>query len=199
MQEGKYVGKLIKARLDGDEKIAPFEYFDKGSMATIGHRAAVADAFGMKFTGMLGYTMWGFIHVLYLIGWGNRLGTLYTWARALTFSNNRGHRIITFEQAHDQSRELVRKPERAQCRRRSRSGPRSRRSGPPRTRRPSARASVSATVRPGRDDCAALTPCRVPRCARDTRCNPLCIRHRPHRRCRHGRATRSASGSTGTR
>ena len=44
----------------------------------------------MQFTGVLGYTMWGFIHVLYLIGWGNRLGTLYTWARALTFSHNRG-------------------------------------------------------------------------------------------------------------
>jgi len=102
MQEGKYVGKLIKARLDGDERIPPFQYFDKGSMATIGHRSAVADAFGMKLTGIVGYTAWGFIHVLYLIGWGNRLGTIYTWARALTFSHNRGHRIITFDQAHEQ-------------------------------------------------------------------------------------------------
>jgi NADH dehydrogenase len=99
MQEGRYVGKVIKARLAGDERVEPFKYFDKGSMATIGHRSAVADAFGMKFTGVIGYTMWGFIHVLYLIGWGNRVGTLYTWARALTFSNNRGHRIITFRQA----------------------------------------------------------------------------------------------------
>jgi NADH dehydrogenase len=99
MQEGKYVGKLIAARLAGDEKVEPFKYFDKGNMATIGHRAAIADAFGMQFTGMLGYTMWGFIHVLYLIGWGNRLGTVYTWARALTFSRNRGHRLITFDGA----------------------------------------------------------------------------------------------------
>lgn len=105
MQEGKYVGKLIKGRLAGDERVEPFKYFDKGNMATIGHRAAIAEAFGMKFTGLLGYTMWGFIHVLYLIGWGNRLGTLYTWARALTFSANRGHRIITFEQAHQQAEE----------------------------------------------------------------------------------------------
>ena len=105
MQEGKYVGKLIAARLAGDEKAEPFKYFDKGSMATIGHRSAIADAFGMQFTGVLGYTMWGFIHVLYLIGWGNRLGTLYTWARALTFSRNRGHRLITFEQAHDRAEE----------------------------------------------------------------------------------------------
>jgi NADH dehydrogenase len=68
-------------------------------MATIGHRSAIADAFGMKFTGVIGYTMWGFIHVLYLIGWGNRIGTIYTWARALTFSRNRGHRLITFDDA----------------------------------------------------------------------------------------------------
>jgi NADH dehydrogenase len=97
MQEGKYVGKVITARLRGEDPPAPFKYFDKGSMATIGHRAAVADAFGMKFTGFIAYVMWGFIHVLYLVGWGNRLGTLYTWARALWFSHNRGHRIITFE------------------------------------------------------------------------------------------------------
>jgi NADH dehydrogenase len=105
MQEGKYVGKLIKGRLAGDQKAAPFTYFDKGSMATIGYKSAVADAFGMKVTGFLAYAMWGFIHVLYLIGWGNRLGTLYTWARALVFSKNRGHRIITFERAHDQAQE----------------------------------------------------------------------------------------------
>ena len=97
MQEGKYVGKLIKAKVTGMPAPKPFKYFDKGSMATIGHKAAVADAFGRKFTGFIAYIMWGFIHVLYLVGWGNRLGTLYTWVRAIWFSNNRGHRIITFE------------------------------------------------------------------------------------------------------
>lgn len=103
MQEGKYVGKVITARLAGDEKIEPFRYFDKGNMATIGYNSAVADAFGMKVTGRLAYVMWGFIHVLYLIGWGNRLGTLYTWMRALVLTKNRGHRVITFEQAHEQA------------------------------------------------------------------------------------------------
>jgi NADH dehydrogenase len=107
MQEGKYVGKLIKSRLAGDEHIEPFKYFDKGSMATIGYKSAVADAFGMKVTGFLAYLMWGFIHVLYLIGWGNRLGTLYTWLRALVFTKNRGHRIITFEQANEQTQDHV--------------------------------------------------------------------------------------------
>ena len=99
MQEGKYVGKLIRSRVTGEQPPPPFKYFDKGSMATIGHKAAVADAFGVKYTGFIGYVMWGFIHCLYLIGWGNRLGTLYTWARAIWFSNNRGHRVITFKRA----------------------------------------------------------------------------------------------------
>jgi NADH dehydrogenase FAD-containing subunit len=102
MQEGKYVGKVIRARLKGTGTVAPFKYFDKGSMATIGRNAAVADAFGMKFTGPVGYLMWGFIHVLYLIGWSNRIITLYSWLRALSFTHHRGERIITVEQAHDE-------------------------------------------------------------------------------------------------
>jgi NADH dehydrogenase len=101
LQEGKYVGKVIKQRLAGQQS-PPFKYFDKGTMATIGYRSAVADAFGVKVTGFFAYVMWAFIHVLYLVGWGNRLGTLYTWARALWFSHNRGHRIITFESAREE-------------------------------------------------------------------------------------------------
>ncbi len=95
---GQYVGRVIKARKTA-ETVKPFEYFDKGTMATIGYRSAVADAFGMKFTGFIAYAMWAFIHVLYLIGWGNRLGTLYTWARALWFGHNRAHRVITVDTA----------------------------------------------------------------------------------------------------
>jgi NADH dehydrogenase len=103
IQEGKYVGKVIKARLAGDENVPPFRYADKGNMATIGYNAAVADAFGVKVTGWLAYMMWGFVHVLYLIGWGNRMGTLYTWLRGMVLSNNRGHRLITFEEGHERA------------------------------------------------------------------------------------------------
>jgi hypothetical protein len=49
--------------------------------------------------------MWGFIHVLYLIGWGNRFGTIYMWARGVYFSKNRGHRIITYERANEEIEE----------------------------------------------------------------------------------------------
>jgi NADH:ubiquinone reductase (H+-translocating) len=99
LQEGRYVGKLIKKRLAGEKDVEPFKYFDKGSMATIGYRAAVADAFKLKVTGVLAYAMWGFIHVAYLVGWGNRLLTLYQWARNLVFTKNRNHRIITYSRA----------------------------------------------------------------------------------------------------
>ena len=51
IQDGRYVGKVIRTRLDGDGNVPPFKYFDKGSMATIGYQAAVADAFGVQFTG----------------------------------------------------------------------------------------------------------------------------------------------------
>ena len=99
LQEGRYVGKVIKKRLAGEKDVEPFKYFDKGSMATIGYRAAVADAFKVKTTGVIAYAMWGFIHVAYLVGWGNRLLTLYQWARNLVFTKNRNHRIITYSRA----------------------------------------------------------------------------------------------------
>src|SRR4029077_18706861 len=102
IQEGTYVGKLIRARLAGKPGTAPFAYRDKGSMATIGHLSAVTDAFRMKFTGVTGYTMWGFVHVLYLVGWGNRAAAVFNWARALTFSKNRPHRAITYEHAQNE-------------------------------------------------------------------------------------------------
>jgi NADH dehydrogenase len=99
LQEGAYVGKLIRARLAGQAQAKPFAYRDKGNMATIGHLSAVVDSFGMQFTGVIGYTMWAFIHVLYLVGWGNRIGTILNWTRAMTFTKNRPHRTITFERA----------------------------------------------------------------------------------------------------
>ena len=99
MQEGTYVGRLIRARLAGKTEMKPFAYRDKGSMATIGHLSAVTESYGMKFTGVVGYTMWGFVHVLYLVGWGNRLAAMFNWARALTFTKNRAYRQITLERA----------------------------------------------------------------------------------------------------
>jgi NADH:ubiquinone reductase (H+-translocating) len=102
IQEGKYVGHVIANRVAGRAKPQPFRYLDKGSMATIGRGRAVADAFGVKLTGLPAFSAWAFIHVLYLIGWGRRFGTLFSWAWSLLLTRSRGHRVITVEQAHDQ-------------------------------------------------------------------------------------------------
>jgi NADH:ubiquinone reductase (H+-translocating) len=102
MQEGKYVAKVITDRIYDRPATKPFEYFDKGSMATIGRFRAVAEAFGLKMTGLLAFGAWAFIHVLYLIGWGHRIGTMIRWFWSLVLTNNRGERLITLQQAHDE-------------------------------------------------------------------------------------------------
>jgi NADH:ubiquinone reductase (H+-translocating) len=100
MQQGTYVGRLIAARVQGDHTTpAPFRYRDKGSMATIGARQAVADVRGVKITGWVGYLLWCYVHVMFLIGWGNRLGTLYNWVRSLRYARHRGHRLINMPAA----------------------------------------------------------------------------------------------------
>ncbi len=95
IQQGRYVGHLIAGRLAGRVSPRPFTYFDKGNMATIGRGRAVAEGFGLKVSGPPAFWMWAFIHVLYLIGWGHRIGTLYHWAWSLLFTRNRGQRLIT--------------------------------------------------------------------------------------------------------
>lgn len=71
-----------------------FHYWDKGSMATIGRNKAVADLNFIHFSGFLAWLAWLFIHVLYLVGFRNRVAVLLQWAWAyLTF--NKGARLIT--------------------------------------------------------------------------------------------------------
>jgi NADH dehydrogenase len=102
MQQGTYVGKQVAARAAGDDTTpAPFKYFDKGSLATIGAREAVADVRGLKVTGILGYLIWCYVHVAFLIGWGNRLGTLFNWVRSLRYARFRGHRLISVTASYD--------------------------------------------------------------------------------------------------
>ncbi|MDQ3874778.1 MAG: NAD(P)/FAD-dependent oxidoreductase, partial [Actinomycetota bacterium] len=71
-----------------------FTYFDKGTMATIGRKRAVADAFGFELTGRLAVLTWAFIHIAYLVGWGNRFGTTLRWMWTLA-ARNRRERLIS--------------------------------------------------------------------------------------------------------
>jgi NADH dehydrogenase len=93
MQQGHYVGKLIRARLQG-KAFARFHYFDKGNLATIGRGKAVADLNFTTLSGWAAWMVWTFIHLLYLIQFQNRLLVMTQWAWLyLTF--DRSARLIT--------------------------------------------------------------------------------------------------------
>jgi len=81
MQAGRYVARSIVARATGmADRRKPFRYVDKGTMATIGRRAAVADVHGLKLKGTIGWLAWLLVHIYYLIGFRNRAVVLASWA-----------------------------------------------------------------------------------------------------------------------
>ncbi|RVW04233.1 NAD(P)/FAD-dependent oxidoreductase [Rhodococcus xishaensis] len=81
MQGGKYAAKEIRAGLDGARPAdrQPFKYFDKGSMATISRFSAVAKVGKLEISGFIGWVMWLVVHLMYLIGFRNRLSTVISW------------------------------------------------------------------------------------------------------------------------
>jgi NADH dehydrogenase len=93
MQQGHYAARLIGNRLR-NEKTPPFHYRDKGSLATIGRNAAVAQIGPLTFSGPLAWFVWLFIHILYIVEFENRLLILVQWAYDY-FTHNRGARLIT--------------------------------------------------------------------------------------------------------
>lgn len=93
IQQGKQAAKNILATIKG-EPTMPFRYFDEGSMATIGRRFAVLDAFGLRLSGRIAWLGWLFVHIIYLVGFRNRLIVLTNWAFNY-FSYERGVRLIT--------------------------------------------------------------------------------------------------------
>jgi NADH:ubiquinone reductase (H+-translocating) len=96
MQQGSYVAKSIQRRLRG-EAVPPFHYIDKGSLAVIGRARAVAQFAGqLRFSGIVAWLLWLFIHLMYLVGFQNRIIVFIRWAfNYLTY--NRGARLITGE------------------------------------------------------------------------------------------------------
>ncbi len=92
IQEGRYVSKIIKKQIP-KAKRKPFKYRDKGSMATIGKAKAIAMIGKMKFTGHLAWLMWCFIHIVYLIGFRNRLTVMLEWV-LFYLTGHRGARLI---------------------------------------------------------------------------------------------------------
>jgi NADH dehydrogenase len=80
MQAGRYVARAIVYRVTGATgPRKPFRYVDKGTMATIGRRAAVAAVHGLKLKGTIGWLAWLLVHIYYLIGFRNRAVVLASW------------------------------------------------------------------------------------------------------------------------
>jgi len=93
MQQGRHAARNILAMIDG-HKPQRFRYWDKGSMATIGRNKAVADLNLVHLSGLPAWLVWLFVHIIFLVGFRNRLAVLFQWAWAY-FTFNKGARLIT--------------------------------------------------------------------------------------------------------
>ncbi|HUI85332.1 MAG TPA: NAD(P)/FAD-dependent oxidoreductase [Candidatus Binatia bacterium] len=95
MQQGKCVARQIAADLAGKPR-ASFHYFDKGSLATIGRAAAIAQFGKLHISGFFAWLAWLFVHIMFLIGFRNRIVVMFQWAWSyLTYE--RAARLITGE------------------------------------------------------------------------------------------------------
>jgi len=104
MQEGRYVARVVRARVRGENLPPPFRYVDKGTLATVGRAFAVADIRGLKLSGFVAWVTWLAVHIFYLIGFRNRVLVMFQWAWAyLTYQ--RGARLITHIDGRDEERD----------------------------------------------------------------------------------------------
>jgi NADH dehydrogenase len=94
MQQGRYVAQAIRARVAGSAAAEPaFAYFDKGMLATIGRAYAVAHIGRLRLHGFVAWLVWMAVHILYLIGFRNRILVLLQWAWTY-LTTQRGARVI---------------------------------------------------------------------------------------------------------
>jgi NADH:ubiquinone reductase (H+-translocating) len=93
IQEGRYVGEVIRQRLQGNTPPA-FHFVDKGNLAIIGRNAGVADFGRFHLDGFLAWLLWLFVHIYYLIGFDNKLLVLFQWAWNY-LTRKRGAQLIT--------------------------------------------------------------------------------------------------------
>jgi NADH:ubiquinone reductase (H+-translocating) len=93
IQEGKSAAKNILRELRREPR-KPFHYWNKGDLAVIGRSHAIADLGWIKFSGWFAWVFWLFVHIMYLVGFRNRLVVLFEWAYAY-FTSQAGVRLIT--------------------------------------------------------------------------------------------------------
>ena len=104
IQEGAYVGGVVKARVAGRRAPGPFHYTDKGSLATIGRTRAVADIRGLRLAGFPAFVIWGLVHLAYLVGWSNRFGAVLRWMWTLV-ARNRRERLVSVSDLEEERQE----------------------------------------------------------------------------------------------
>ena len=97
MQSGKYAAHQIVHRLESKPTDKPFHYFDKGNMATISRFSAIAQIGKIQLTGFIAWLAWLFIHLIYLIGFKNRVTTLLHWTVSFV-GRGRSERAMTTQQ-----------------------------------------------------------------------------------------------------
>jgi NADH dehydrogenase len=97
IQGGRYAARRIEARLAGSVDGRPFEYHDKGSMATISRFSAVASIGSLRLSGFVAWLMWLAVHLVYLVGFKHRLTTLLHWAVSFV-GRGRSERTVTQQQ-----------------------------------------------------------------------------------------------------
>ncbi len=93
MQQARHVARNLAAVLH-KQPMQPFHYVDKGSMATIGRAAAVAQVGRLKLGGFMAWMLWLAVHIFFLITFRNRFAVLFNWAYSY-FTYKRGARLIT--------------------------------------------------------------------------------------------------------
>ena len=94
-QMGNHAARMIRASLAGEPR-HPFQYRNKGDLATIGRHKAVARFGRFKLEGYFAWFLWLFVHIMYLVGFRNRLSVLLQWTYAY-FTYQRGVRLISGE------------------------------------------------------------------------------------------------------
>lgn len=92
IQEGQHVARNLRRALRG-EPLRPFRYRDKGALATIGRKAAVGIVGKLKLSGLIAWLTWLFVHVLYLVGFRNRVAVLLEWSWSY-LTKQRSARVI---------------------------------------------------------------------------------------------------------
>ena len=94
IQQGHFIGRKLRNILAGKQDNRPFHYFNKGILATIGRRRAIAQTGKIRIAGWIAWLGWLFIHIMYLIGFRNKISVLLQWAWAY-FTWDLGARLIT--------------------------------------------------------------------------------------------------------